>query len=525
MIEAPLPEYGPDELLVRHDAVGICFSDIKVIRAGQNHPRIYRDMSKDPIVLGHEVILTVVGIGEELQDQYQIGDRFIVQADIYVDGIGYAYGYEIQGGFSQYNRIDQRVLSGDEGNYLLPVKETTGYAEAALNEPWACVEASYIVDYRTTWKQGGAVWIVGDGKDVSLGRAADWQPAMLVVDASDAQFAASIRDWARQVGISVVEDDGERKYDDIVVLGNDPDLIETAFARLAKGGLFNVVTEEDVLRRVQLDIGRMHYDDLGVIGTPSQDLSAAYQPIRTQLKPNGLTWILGAGGPMGHMHLQRALEIEAHPRKVVATDLHLARIHAVESKFAPTAAQNDVEFVCHSQESFDGPEGLLNQLRQETEDQGFDDIAIMAPSVPAIEASMDLLADNSVMNVFAGLPRGTMATFDMNGIVQRGVRFTGTSGSSIADLRHMLDLTESHALETNRSVTAVAGLEGVPDGLREVADGRFPGKVVIWPDLGKPLGLTTLEELKDVLPSVYALLDEKGEWTKEAEQEFLRQML
>ncbi len=47
MIEVPLPEYGPDELLVRHDAVGICFSDIKVIRAGQNHPRIYRDMSEE----------------------------------------------------------------------------------------------------------------------------------------------------------------------------------------------------------------------------------------------------------------------------------------------------------------------------------------------------------------------------------------------------------------------------------------------------------------------------------------------
>ncbi len=121
------------------------------------------------MVLGHEVILTVVGIGENLRDQYSIGDRFIVQADIYVDGVGWAYGYEIQGGFSQYNRIDQRVLNGDGGNYLLPVKETTGYAEAALNEPWACVEASYIVQYRTAWKEGGAVWIVGDGKGVSLG--------------------------------------------------------------------------------------------------------------------------------------------------------------------------------------------------------------------------------------------------------------------------------------------------------------------------------------------------------------------
>ena len=62
MIEKPVPEYGPDELLVRHDACGLCFSDIKVIRLGQEHPRIYRDMKDDPIVLGHEVSMTVVGL-------------------------------------------------------------------------------------------------------------------------------------------------------------------------------------------------------------------------------------------------------------------------------------------------------------------------------------------------------------------------------------------------------------------------------------------------------------------------------
>jgi D-arabinose 1-dehydrogenase-like Zn-dependent alcohol dehydrogenase len=525
MIEVPLPEYGPDELLVRHDAVGICFSDIKVIRSGQNHPRIYRDMSEEPVVLGHEVILTVVGIGENLRDQYKIGDRFIVQADIYVDGVGWAYGYEIQGGFSQYNRIDQRVLNGDGGNYLLPVKETTGYAEAALNEPWACVEASYIVQYRTAWKEGGALWIVGNGAGATLGRAMNWRPAQVVVDVADAEFAELVRTWAAKNGVELLEDDGQRQYDDVVVLDNDPELIEQTFARLAKGGLFNVVTEQDVPRRVQLDIGRMHYDDLGAVGTTHNDVSSAYQPIRTQLKPGGVTWILGAGGPMGHMHLQRALEIEAHPRKVVATNLHLHRIEAVRLKFAPTAQTNDVELVYHSQETFGSAESLMVQLRLETGGDGFDDIAVMAPSVPAIEMAMDMMADNGVMNVFAGLPRGTMASFDMNDIVQRGIRFTGTSGSSIEDLAYMLNLTESHALVTNRSVTAVAGLEGVPDGLRAVAAGRFPGKVVVWPNLNKPLGLTTLEELENVLPTVFAKLDENGEWTIEAEEEFLCQML
>ncbi len=308
-IERDLPEYGDDELLVRHDACGICFSDIKVIRAGQDHPRIYRDMRQDPVVLGHEVAMTVVGVGKDLAEQYKVGDRFIIQADIYIDGVGYAYGYEIQGGFSQFNRIDQRVLNGDGGNYLLPVKPTAGYAEVALDEPWACVEASYSVTYRTAWKEGGALWLAGDGQNVSLGRAAEWRPASVVVDVSDEAFAQAVRAWAKDAGVAVLEDDGERQYDDIVVLGNDPELMERAFARLAKGGIFNVVSADPAPRRVKLDIGRLHYDYLGIIGTTAADLSTPYGPIETQLKANGLVWMLGAGGPMGQMHVQRALEI------------------------------------------------------------------------------------------------------------------------------------------------------------------------------------------------------------------------
>jgi threonine dehydrogenase-like Zn-dependent dehydrogenase len=346
----------------------------------------------------------------------------------------------------------------------------------------------------------------------------------LVLDTAGA-FGEAVRTWAAEASVDIVADDGEMKYDDIVVLSADPLLIERAFPRLAKGGTFAVITGEIVPRLVQLDIGRLHYDNLAVIGTRGPDLSAAYAPIRTQLAPGGVTWILGAGGPMGHMHLQRALEIEARPRKVVATNLHLPRIQAVEEKFAGTAQANGVELVCFSQESFAAEADLHARLKAESGGRGYDDIAVMAPSVPAIELAMPLLADNGVMNVFAGLPRGTQALFDMNAIVRRGVRYTGTSGSSIEDLAHMLDLTERHALSTNKSVAAVAGLEGVAEGLRAVADGRFPGKVVIFPNLSQPLPLTTLAELKERLPGVYARLGEGESWTVEAEAELLRLLL
>jgi len=522
-IEVPMPRYGPDELLVRHDACGLCFSDIKVIRAGQEHPRIYRDMAAAPVVLGHEVSLTAVGVGENLRHHYQVGDRFIMQADIYVDGVSYAYGYEIQGGLSQYNVLDQRVLNGDHGNYLIPIRPTTGYAEAALTEPWACVEASYNVVYRTRWQDGGVVWIVGDGRGVRLGVAEGWRPGKVVLDVTSDEFAARVLSWAASAGIEAVRGDDEASYDDIVVLGADVELADRAFSRLSGGGMLNLVAAPPLERPVQVDIGRLHYDHLTVIGTAGPDLSAAYRPIRSQLRPGGRLWVLGAAGPMGHMHIQRALEIPDGPGKIVATNLQRPRIDEVELKFASLAQDRGIELVCLTQTAL-GQAAFVARLQQETGDRGFDDIVVLAPSVTAIEGAMVHLGDEGVMNIFAGLPRGTLAALDLNAVVRRGVRFTGSSGSSIEDLCRMRDLTENHTLSPNRSVAAIAGLEGAADGLRAVAEGRFPGKVVVFPNI-RPLPLTSLSELEDRLPSVYERLKDGREWTVEAEDEFLGLMV
>ncbi|MCA9906748.1 MAG: alcohol dehydrogenase catalytic domain-containing protein, partial [Anaerolineae bacterium] len=156
-----MPECGPDQLIVRHDACGICFSDVKILRLGPEHPRIYRDMKTRPVVMGHEVAMTIVKVGDQLKDKYHVGDRFTIQADIITGGLGVAYGYEMDGGFSKYGLVDQRVLNGDEGNYLLPVTDDTGVVESALVEPWACVVAAYRLEYRTALKAGGTTWIIG----------------------------------------------------------------------------------------------------------------------------------------------------------------------------------------------------------------------------------------------------------------------------------------------------------------------------------------------------------------------------
>src|SRR5512134_616227 len=141
-IDVPLPDYGPDELLIRHDACGLCFSEIKVITQGQSHPRIYKEMKVDPVVLGHEVSMTVVGVGEALRDRFKVGDRLSMEPEIFVNGKSLAYGYWWQGGLSQYSVIGRAFYDNDHGNNLISVNPERGYAEIGLAEPWACVVAA-----------------------------------------------------------------------------------------------------------------------------------------------------------------------------------------------------------------------------------------------------------------------------------------------------------------------------------------------------------------------------------------------
>jgi L-sorbose 1-phosphate reductase len=527
-----MPSIGADELLVRHDACGICFSDIKIMKLGPDHPRIYRDMAQDPVVMGHEVAMTVVQVGDNLRNEYHIGDRFTIQADIYIGGKGFAYGYEIQGGFSTYGKIDQRVLHGDEGNYLLRVKPTTGYSESALTEPWACVIAAYRLEYRTQLKAGGTTWIIGtDTNDtrpyrMSSGFDSQSHPAQVLLTNVPASFAEWIRARAKAVGATVIDvpdvtNPPVIEVDDIVLLGAAPELIEQASPKLANFGIFAIISAEPMPRPVQLDMGRVHYNRWVYVGGADPDIAQAYaeHPVRSELKAGGRAWFVGAAGPMGRMHVQRAIQMEHGPQQIICTDVSDHRLQDLYDTFAADAQAKGLEFVCLNPAKLE-ENSKLSAYQQ----AGFDDIIVLAPVPKLISDSAQYLAAEGVMNVFAGVARGTMAAMDVSQVYLNHNRYIGQSGSTIEDLKTTLTQAETGELSTNRAVAAIGSLDAFRDGLQAVQDAAFPGKVVIFPHI-KPFPLTALHELKEKLPSVYAKLKEGREWTVEAEAEFLRLML
>ncbi|MDR3709077.1 MAG: zinc-binding dehydrogenase [Capsulimonadaceae bacterium] len=513
-----LPEIGPDELVVRHDTCGICFSDIKIINLGPEHPRLIgRNMVDEPVVMGHEVALTVAKVGDGIKDKFKVGDRFIVQADVYFKGANIAYGYVLDGGFSQYGIVGEEVLRGDEGCYLLPLKDDTGYVEAALVEPWACVVAAYeYPNFRQGVKAGGKTLVYQKSKALGALAAKD----VTGKDGPAAVFEAI--DSLDALDAKVASLTGGKGFDDIIVIGTPTAAeVEKLSVALTKYGIFNVALSEPLAEPVTIDIGRVHYDHLLYIGglaKTAADAAKAYENNRRgDLKGGGTIWFIGAGGPMGQMHVQRAIMHENPPKTIVVTDVSDERLARIHERFGAKAAERGIEIVALNPNSI-GDAAYAAEL---TKLGPFDDIVCLVPAPALVAQSAPYLGVKGVYNIFAGVAKGVSAKLDLGAVLTKSQRFVGTSGSSIKDLQHTLDLVQEDKLSTNSSLAAIGGHAAFRDGLGAVKAGAFPGKCVIFLQIDD-LPLTSLDEMKTSLPTVYAKLEDGKFWTQEAEDELLR---
>jgi L-sorbose 1-phosphate reductase len=539
----PVPQPGADQLLVRSDAVGLCYSDVKIIRLGPQHPRLLgRDMRQNPVVQGHEVALTVMAVGDALKDRFWPGQRFAMQADIYVNGRNLAFGYHFHGGLEQYALLGPEILSGDEGCYAISIPPELGYAEVALTEPWACVEAAYAIRRRLEIKPGGTLWVLGrpgDTRAYRLGMLlAHGKPERVVL--TDAPAALRTALVAAMGEMPVVIRDGvsvtasayralaaeagcPAGFDDIIVLdAGDAALVEAAEAAAAPGATINLSGVRRFDRPATVDIVRIHYEALSYLGTHEDDLSLAYgQPRnRSELRAGGAAWAVGGGGPMGRMHIQRMIEIQGGPARIVVTETNTGREAELNHTFAPAAAARGIAWQMINPREMTQAE-LDKELAAAHGGAGFDDIVVLAARAETVAAASAHLAPTGLLDVFAGLPRGTLAALDLSNVYLGNMQVTGTSGSRISDQAAVIEKVHTGQLSTASAVAAIGGLDAAADGIRALMEGRFAGKVVIFPPVAS-FPLTALADLAQAAPTVHALLDADGKWTRAAEREFLR---
>ncbi len=155
--ERPVPEIGPDELLVKVMASGICGSDVL---------EWYRT-KKAPIVLGHEIAGDIVAAGEAV-DRFQVGNRVCVSHHVPCNTCHYCLSDNHTacetlhttnfdpGGFAEFIRVPP--INVDRGVFLLP--DDMSYEDAAFIEPLACVVRGQRV---ARFRPGQTVLVMGSG--------------------------------------------------------------------------------------------------------------------------------------------------------------------------------------------------------------------------------------------------------------------------------------------------------------------------------------------------------------------------
>ncbi len=279
--EMPIPEIGPDEMLVKVVASGICGSDVM---------EWYR-IKTAPRVLGHEVAGVVVKVGEKV-DGFNVGDRVMVTHHVPCLKCHYCLrGHESvcdtlrttnfdPGGFSEYLRVP--AINVDRGTYLLP--DNMSFEEGTFIEPLACVVRGLRF---ASVQPGDTVAVLGSGiTGILMVQAVQSVGAGLVV-ATDTHPAR--RKWAEKFGAvsldareNVAEEvkkmNGRRGADVVAVCTGSPAAIKQAWDVVGRGGriLFFAPTDPDA--RIDFPFNKIWKDEVSIVTSyagPPRDIEAA----------------------------------------------------------------------------------------------------------------------------------------------------------------------------------------------------------------------------------------------------------
>jgi threonine dehydrogenase-like Zn-dependent dehydrogenase len=521
----PMYAPGPGETLARVQAIALCFSDCKVIHQGSSHVRLFnRDLSAEPNVPGHEACLEVAQLGEGTEQKHgiHVGDRYAIQADIYVDGVSHAFGYFHRGAMQQFTCLAEEVLANDRGNCLLPVeasrypdktcvKADLGRAEAAVAEPWGCVAAR--IEYRTTIKPGGTVWAIG-ATDEHLDelRAIAAVAGRMILTGGDAGALAPALGAEVADDVAAAVEAHPKGIDDVLVLEGDPATVELAADAMADGA-FMLVPAFDPDSDAQLDVGGIHYKGLSFIGHTEPTIAGSYAKARrTRLKGGGRVLFVGAGGPMGQIFVQTAIGSPEPPAWMLITEIDDRRLELLERLFRPQAEAKGIEI------HFANP--MQTDLATLVDPQSLDDVVGLCPVWMPMKQCEPFLAQDGVINIFAGIKAGTKGPVDLS-ILSRGATIIGNSGSSVEDLTGVLTGALEGTVQPNKSVAAIGSLAKAWEAMRRVMYRETSGKICLFPELDLP-ELIELDQLVEHFPTVAEKLDAHGLWTREAEDELFR---
>lgn len=524
-----VPTPGPKQFLCRVIVVGACFSDLKLLKQFSSHarkspvisgidPQILEENpcyvpGEKPAVPGHEPVVEVVETGEDVE-HFLEGERYFIQADwrwLKTEHSNGAFGYNFEGAMQEYTLLDERIVFSPEGEcMLLPVEQGQRSASAfGLIEPWACVEESYLVKERTQLLPGGRLLIVADKQPENQALKELFNKSPLpesIVCVGLAECSGLPVQPENSVSVTELENES---FDDIIYFGDSADTIENVFEKCAADGLINIVLcGGEFTREIETPLGAVHYQNIRITGTanghPLDGLKNI--PENGEIRNGDIIDVVGAGGPMGTMHVIRNIRRGIEGITVLAGDLSDERLKALDQIAKPAADDSGVVYRAYNPKSAP-PEDLRDYF------------IIMAPVPQLVADAVKQAKQHGIINLFAGISTDKTGSIDLNRYIANGLYFIGTSGSDMEDMRIVLQRVQSGQLDTNVSVAAICGLDGAMDALEAIKSQEVAGKIMIYPQC-KGLDLYKLSSMPEEMPEIAAEL-KHGIWSLEAEKRLL----
>jgi alcohol dehydrogenase, propanol-preferring len=262
LVELPIPQPGPGQVLIKIHACGICHTDLHIIDGDLGEPNL-------PLVLGHQIVGTVVQSGKgakRYQPEERVGVPWLGGTDgtcrycergqeNLCDHPVYT-GYNINGGFAEYTTADERFC------FSIPPSYTD--TEAA---PLLCAGLIGYRTYRMAGEDVKTLGIYGFGAAAHIiAQVAKYDGKRVYAftrpgDITAQQFA--LRQGATWAGNST--DDPPEKLDAALIFAPVGPLVVAALKATNKGGVvvcggihmsdipsfpYNLLWEERMIRSV-----------------------------------------------------------------------------------------------------------------------------------------------------------------------------------------------------------------------------------------------------------------------------------
>jgi propanol-preferring alcohol dehydrogenase len=232
-MELPIPQPGPEEVLIRVRACAVCRTDLHILDGELPGPKL-------PLVPGHEIVGIVAAVGERVA-QFSVGDR------VGVPWLGYSCGccryclsdrenlcdgalftgYTLDGGYAEFKVAHQR--------YCFPV---TGYTDDAEAAPLLCAGLIGYRSYRMAGESVDRLGIYGFGAAAHIvAQIALHQGKRVFAFTSPGDVEA--QEFARRLGAVWSGDSTEappEELDAAIIFAPVGSLVPLALRAVVKGG-------------------------------------------------------------------------------------------------------------------------------------------------------------------------------------------------------------------------------------------------------------------------------------------------